>query len=168
MRFSLALIFALAAAAQTPGTMEDRARQYLLDLIRLDSTNPRGNETILVVEDSATVRHMAVGILRTLGYSVHEAEDGVAALEILKGPLKIDLLFTDLIMPKGIDGQELSRRARALRPKLKALFTSGYSEQFLKGRGSAEAGVPLLNKPYRTRALAEAVRGVLDAPQSVG
>jgi PAS domain S-box-containing protein len=130
--------------------------------------NPRGNETILVVEDSATVRHMAVGILRTLGYSVHEAEDGVAALEILKGPLKIDLLFTDLIMPKGIDGQELSRRARALRPKLKALFTSGYSEQFLKGRGSAEAGVPLLNKPYRTRALAEAVRGVLDAPQPVG
>ena len=76
----------------------------------------------------------------------------------------IDLLFTDLIMPNGIDGQELLRRARALRPGLKALFTSGYSEQFLKGRGPTEVGVPLLSKPYRTQKLAEAVRGALDAP----
>jgi DNA-binding LytR/AlgR family response regulator len=66
-------------------------------------------------------------------------------------------------MPNGIDGQELVRRARVLRPGLKALFASGYSEQFLKGRGPSEAGIPLLNKPYRTRSLAEAVRGVLDA-----
>jgi len=127
--------------------------------------NPRGSETNLVVEDSATVRQVSSGILRALGYRVLEAEDGHAALAILKEPVKIDLLFTDLIMPNGIDGQELLRRARALRPELKALFTSGYSEQFLKGRGSAEAGVPLLNKPYRTRALAEAVRGVLDGAQ---
>jgi hypothetical protein len=54
------------------------------------------------------------------------------------------------------------RRARALRPNIRALFTSGYSEQFLKGRGTDETGVPLLNKPYRTRTLAEAVRNVLD------
>ena len=65
-------------------------------------------------------------------------------------------------MPNGIDGQELLRRARALRPGLKALFTSGYSEQFIKGRGPTEAGVALLSKPYRTQKLAEAVRGALD------
>ena len=125
---------------------------------------PGGSETILVVEDSATVRGVAVGMLRGLGYSVLEAEDGHAALAILKQPAAIDLLFTDLIMPNGINGQELLRRARALRPGLRAMFTSGYSEQFLKDRNSAEADVPLLNKPYRRHALADAVRGVLDAP----
>jgi PAS domain S-box-containing protein len=128
------------------------------------TANPGGSESILVVEDSATVRSMSAGILRALGYRVREAEDGVTALAILKEAGEIDLLFTDLIMPNGIDGQELWRQARALRPRLKALFTSGYSEQFLKGRGATEAGVPLLNKPYRTRALAEAVRNVLDTP----
>jgi PAS domain S-box-containing protein len=128
--------------------------------------NPRGSETILVVEDSATVRKMAVGILTTLGYQVHAAEDGPSALKILEGTLAIDLLFTDLIMPNGIDGQELLRRARALRPNLKALFTSGYSEQFLQGRGASDSGVPMLSKPYRTRALAEAVRHVLDDKSS--
>ena len=127
------------------------------------AATPGGSETILVVEDSATVRGVAVGLLRGLGYSVLEAEDGHAALAILQQPVAIDLLFTDLIMPNGINGQELLRRARELRPGLKAMFTSGYSEQFLQGRSSAEAGVPLLNKPYRKHALAEAIRGVLDA-----
>jgi len=122
-----------------------------------------GHETILVVEDSEAVRRVAVTILKGLGYQVREAQDGPGALAILKEPGTIDLLFTDLIMPNGIDGQELLRRARALRPGIKALFTSGYSEQFIKGRGAAEAGVALLSKPYRTQKLAEAVRGALDA-----
>jgi CheY-like chemotaxis protein len=121
-----------------------------------------GHETILVVEDSDAVRRVAVNILRGLGYQVEEAEDGPSALKILERPGHIDLLFTDLIMPNGIDGQELSRRARALRPGLKALFTSGYSEQFIKGRGPTEAGVALLSKPYRTKQLAEAVRNALE------
>jgi len=126
-----------------------------------------GHETILVVEDSNAVRRVAVKILQGLGYQVREAEDGPSALAILKQPGNIDLLFTDLIMPHGIDGQELLRRARALRPGLKALFTSGYSEQFIKGRGPTEEGVALLSKPYRTQKLAEAVRAALDArPQS--
>jgi CheY-like chemotaxis protein len=101
-------------------------------------------------------------MLRGLGYSVLEAEDGHAALAILERPVAIDLLFTDLIMPNGINGQDLLRRARELRPGLRAMFTSGYSEQFLQDRNSADAGVPLLNKPYRKHALADAVRDVLD------
>src|SRR5262249_13323510 len=121
-----------------------------------------GRETILVVEDSPAVRTVAVNILRGLGYQVLEAEDGVAALAILNEAREIDLLFTDLIMPNGINGEELLRRARAQRPGLKALFASGYSEHFLKGRGSADLEVPLLNKPYRTQKLAEAVRSALD------
>jgi CheY-like chemotaxis protein len=122
-----------------------------------------GHETILVVEDSKAVRKVAVSILQGLGYQVSEAEDGPSALAILERPGHIDLLFTDLIMPNGIDGQELLRRARALRPGLRALFTSGYSEQFIKGRGPAEAAVALLSKPYRTQKLAEAVRVALEA-----
>ena len=81
------------------------------------------------------MRRVAVNILRGLGYRVREAEDGPSALAILQQPGTIDLLFTDLIMPNGIDGQELLTRARALRPGLKALFTSGYSEQFIKAEG---------------------------------
>jgi len=130
--------------------------------------NPGGSESILVVEDSPTVRSMSAGILRALGYRVREAEDGPTALRILNEGGAFDLLFTDLIMPNGIDGQELWRQARALRPEMRALFTSGYSEQFLKGRGATEEGIPLLNKPYRTRALAEAIRRALDAPPSTG
>jgi PAS domain S-box-containing protein len=126
-------------------------------------TDLGGSETILVVEDSTPVRRVAVNILQGLGYQVYEAEDGPHALKILEQPVEIDLLFTDLIMPNGIDGQELVRRARALRPGLKALFTSGYSEHFLKGRSPTEEGVALLSKPYRTQKLAEAIRAALDA-----
>jgi PAS domain S-box-containing protein len=127
-----------------------------------------GHETILVVEDSSAVRKVAVNMLRGLGYRVREAEDGKAALAILREPGEIELLFTDLIMPNGIDGQELLVRAREQRPGLKALFTSGYSENFLKARGETDQTVPLLGKPYRAHKLAEAVRRVLDAPQTAG
>ncbi len=74
------------------------------------------------------------------------------------------MLFTDLIMPNGIDGEELLKRAREMRPGLKALFTSGYSEHFLRSRGNSDAdlGVPLLSKPYRAQKLAAALRAVLD------
>jgi CheY-like chemotaxis protein len=124
---------------------------------------PVGRETILVVEDSHAVRKVAVRILQGLGYQVHEAADGPSALAILREPGHIDLLFTDLIMPNGISGQELLTRARALRPGLKGLFTSGYSERFIKDKGATEEGVALLSKPYRSQNLSEAVRAALDA-----
>jgi CheY-like chemotaxis protein len=127
------------------------------------AVHPVGHETILVVEDSSAVRRVAVNMLRGLGYQVREADDGHAALAILREPVEIDLLFTDLIMPNGIDGQDLLVMARAQRPGLKALFTSGYSEHFLKARGETDQSVPLLGKPYRSHKLAEAVRKVLDA-----
>jgi CheY-like chemotaxis protein len=124
---------------------------------------PGGNETVLVVEDDAAVRTVAVSILKSIGYRVLEAPDGRAALEIVRAPDTIDLLFTDLVMPNGIGGQDLLRAARASRPGLKALFTSGYSEQFIKQRGDGIDEVTLLGKPYRRQQLAEAVRRALDA-----
>jgi nitrogen-specific signal transduction histidine kinase/CheY-like chemotaxis protein len=120
-----------------------------------------GSEAILVVEDDPAVRRVAVTLLESLGYRVLPASDGKSALDVLRGAEPIDLLFTDLIMPNGMSGQELLKKAREVRPGLKALFTSGYSEQFLKGRGGADEKAPLVGKPYRRQRLAEAVRGAL-------
>ena len=108
--------------------------------------HPVGRETVLVVEDNDAVRKVAVRILRGLGYQVREAADGPSALALLEQPGSIDLLFTDLIMPKGMSGQELLTRAHAIRPDLKALFTSGYSERFIKDKGATQEGVPLLEQ----------------------
>jgi PAS domain S-box-containing protein len=126
------------------------------------AAHPVGRETILVVEDDPAVRNVAVNILKSLGYAVKEAGDGAGALALLNAPERIDLLFTDMIMPNGIAGHELFRRARELRPALKVLFTSGYSEQFIRGRGDGEQAGPLLGKPYRKQSLAAAIRSALD------
>jgi PAS domain S-box-containing protein len=128
---------------------------------------PGGRESILIVEDEASVRIVAASILESLGYQVLQAEDGRSALEILQSPQPIDLLFTDLIMPNGMSGQDLLQAARALRPGLKALFTSGYSATVIEARGETDQSVPLLGKPYRKQKLAEAIRGVLDGTISV-
>ena len=122
-----------------------------------------GRENILVVEDDPAVRAVAVATLEGVGYRVQQAADGRAALEILRRQDEIDLLFTDLVMPNGISGQDLLRMAREFRPDLKAIFTSGYSEQFIRGREEADQGVPLLPKPYRRQKLIDVIRTVLDA-----
>jgi PAS domain S-box-containing protein len=121
---------------------------------------PEGRGTILVVEDDLSVRKMAVGVLEDLGFQVRQACDGKVALDILHGTDHIDLLFTDMIMPNGVTGQDLVREAHRLRPGMKALLTSGYSEQFLT-RTETDPDVPLLRKPYRRQKLASAIRSVL-------
>ncbi|MEX0591543.1 MAG: ATP-binding protein [Xanthobacteraceae bacterium] len=126
------------------------------------NANEGGSETILVVEDDPAVRRVTVTLLESLGYRVVQADDGKVGLDVLRNPDTVDLLFTDLIMPNGMNGLELLQKARELRPGLKALFTSGYSEQFLKGRGGTDEKVPLVGKPYRRQRLADAVRGALD------
>ena len=143
-----------------PRAAAERDEAELAQPIR---AHPVGRETVLVVEDDDAVRRVAVKILQGLGYQVREAADGPNALAILQQTDNIDLLFTDLIMPKGMSGQELLTRARALRPEVKALFTSGYSERFIKDKGATQEGVALLSKPYRSQSLAEAVRTALDA-----
>jgi CheY-like chemotaxis protein len=122
-----------------------------------------GREIILVVEDDAAVRKIAAVALESCGYQVLQAPDGRSALEVLDGPRDIDLLFTDLVMPNGISGQDLLGMARQRRPGLKALFTSGYSEQFINGREHGRQGIPLLEKPYRRQQLLATIRTVLDA-----
>jgi CheY-like chemotaxis protein len=122
---------------------------------------PAAPRIVLVVEDDPGVRNMAVSVLGNLGYQVREAPDGRKALDILTGGGHVDLLFTDMIMPNGMSGQDLIRAARELRPGLKFLLTSGYSEHFIRAQQEPAQDVHLLNKPYRREMLATAVRGAL-------
>jgi CheY-like chemotaxis protein len=117
-------------------------------------------ETILVVEDDAEVRELAVSSLSRLGYHVIEAGDAAAGLRVLESDASVKLLFTDILMPGEMSGRELAREALKRRPELKILYVSGYG-------GDAEAedeDILLLRKPYRGDDLAGRVRQILDAP----
>lgn len=123
-----------------------------------------GKENILLVEDDPLVREHVTGQLRALGYQVHVARHADEAHDILKLLSNIDLLFTDVVMPGSMNGRELSDLARQLRPGIKVLFTSGYTENAIVHHGHLDRGVHLLNKPYRRQELAAKVRKVLDEP----
>jgi len=119
-------------------------------------------ETVLVVEDNEALRRVVSRQLGELGYRVLAAEDAAAGLELLDRQ-NIDLLLTDVVMPGGINGRELARRARQRWPGIKIVFTSGFSEARLNGdTGPLAACTPLLSKPYRKEELASAAREALD------
>ena len=121
-------------------------------------------ETILVCEDDADVRLYSAEVLRELGYEVLEAEDGAAALRLLEaGDGKVDLLFTDVVLPGGMTGEAVAERARALHPALPVLFTTGYARNALVHRGRVDPGIELLTKPFTYADLATRVREMLDA-----
>ena len=120
-----------------------------------------GSETLLLVEDDASVRRYAHQQLVALGYRVIEAHDGAQALEFLRGGAAVDLLFTDVVMP-GMSGRELAEQATQLRPGLKVLYTSGYAEDAIVHQGRLDAGVHLLSKPYRREEMARRIREALE------
>ena len=126
-------------------------------------SRPRGgSETILVVEDDALVRRNVVAQLTGLGYTTIEAADGVEALRVVETNGAIDLLFTDVVMPGGINGRMLADEVTRKRPAIRVLFTSGYAQNAIVHHGRLEAGVHLLGKPYRTADLARMVRVALE------
>ncbi|MCK6452995.1 MAG: ATP-binding protein, partial [Alphaproteobacteria bacterium] len=125
-----------------------------------------GGETVLVVEDNELVRPHVERMLAELGYRVVAAPDGPRALDALRSTPGIDLLFTDMVMPGGMDGLSLAEAARRLRPGLRVLLTSGFTEAALAGREKAGQDVQILAKPYRRQDLAIRVRQVLDAPRT--
>lgn len=119
------------------------------------------NEHILIVEDDDLVREHLYSQLIDMGYRVTAAVDGPNALELLKKIGHIDLLLTDIIMPNGINGRQLADMVRKLKPDLKILFTSGYTENTIVHDGKLDADLELLSKPYRKQELASKVRKVL-------
>jgi len=118
-------------------------------------------ESILLVEDDDLVRAHALRLLDDLGYRVTAARNGPEALELLRKGTPCDLLFTDVIMPGGMTGPKLAEAARALRPKLRVLYTSGYTENAIVHHGRVDPGVNLLHKPYRKPVLAAKIRQAL-------
>lgn len=125
---------------------------------------PRGKETVLVVEDDPFVRSHAIGTLESLGYRVMVAGDGREALNMLRGGARPVLLFTDVVMPGGLNGWELAEQARTMAPDLRVLFTSGYPQEALTSRSQIDPNAHILTKPYRKADLARAVREALDEP----
>ncbi len=122
-----------------------------------------GKETILVVEDQVRVRQLVALALRTLGYTVYEAENGRDAIKLWqKLDSEIDLLLTDMVMPEGMTGLELTEQLRAVKPGLKAIISSGYSAEIAQMSAIDKAGVVYLPKPYEVQVLADAVRTCLD------
>jgi signal transduction histidine kinase len=130
---------------------------------RLEDALPRSTqgETILVVEDEDAVRSFTVEMLRELGYGVLEAPNGHAALKLIDANPSIELLFTDVGLPGGLNGRQLADEATRRRPDLKVLFTSGYTRNAIVHGGRLDAGVALIGKPFTYAALAEKIRQVL-------
>ena len=125
--------------------------------------HPAGSadEVILVVEDEASVRRVSVEALRDLGYTVLHADRAERALSFIEAGVRIDLLFTDIIMPD-VNGRELAERVRVIKPDMKVLYTTGYTRNAVVHNGLLDPGVSLLGKPFTIEQLATSVRAALD------
>jgi CheY-like chemotaxis protein len=124
---------------------------------------PRGTETVLLVEDEATVRAFARQALESCGYRVLVAADPAEALRVAERADLLQLLLTDVVLP-GMSGHDLGRQLRRARPGLRVLLTSGYAETLLHERDDVVPDVAFLPKPYTLERLATMVRQVLDMP----
>jgi PAS domain S-box-containing protein len=129
---------------------------------KISAPEAASEETILVVEDDDDVRAYSVEILRELGYRVIEAHDGPSALSLLERQFRVDLLFTDVVLPGGMTGAQVAAQARGAKPDLKVLFTTGYARNAIVHHGRLDQGVQLITKPFSMSDLATRVRDVLD------
>ena len=123
---------------------------------------PIGTETVLCVEDDPEVLMIGTTMLESLGYTVLEAEDGPSGLTLLEEDRHIDLLLSDVVMPGGMQGTELAKKALALHPHLKILLATGYNPEEIEQSANNETALPLIKKPFRKRELAFMVREILD------
>lgn len=134
---------------------------------KLEAKNlPQGTETVLVVDDEADLASVAVSHLEGLGYRTLIAHEGARALEIIRGPQGIDLLFSDVVMPNGVDGFQLAENAKKIRPDIKILLTSGFAADWSQqelgdSTFRAELVGDLLRKPYSKAELAKRIRARL-------
>lgn len=130
----------------------------------MKSATVMGHENILVVEDDPLVLDYVRSQLTEQGYTVTTATSGQQALQQLEAGQPVDLLFTDVVMPEGISGRELADQASSMRPGLKVLFTSGYTENAIVHHGRLDTGVMLLSKPYNREQLSLKIRQALENP----
>ncbi len=118
------------------------------------------------MEDDEEVRNFSSEILREQGYTVLAAADGPSALRLLESESAISLLFTDVVLPGGLNGRQLADEARKRKPALKVLYATGYTRNAIIHQGRLDAEVELLTKPFTAEALARKVRQILNAKPS--
>ncbi len=131
------------------------------------ATSRGGTETILLVEDEEEVKRFAAEVLRDEGYQVHAVADGASALRILEADPTISMLFTDVVLPGGMNGRQLADEAARRRPGLKVLYATGYTRNAIIHQGRLDADVELLTKPFTADTLTRKVRAILDAKSVV-
>ncbi len=126
---------------------------------------PRADEgdTVLVVEDDATVSDLILEVLQDLGYTALQARDGPAGLALLASGRRVDLLVTDVGLP-GLNGRQLADQARVARPDLKVLFITGYAENAAFGNGHLDPDMQMMTKPFAVDALAKRIRAMIQGP----
>lgn len=122
-----------------------------------------GDEVVLVAEDDPAVRQSVTSLLSSLGYQILEAENAYGALDIISAESSIDLLFSDIIMPGGMDGIDLAEQAKLVRPGLKVLLTTGFAEAAVSRNKSLALKSEIIGKPYRREQVAMKIRSILDA-----
>jgi CheY-like chemotaxis protein len=122
-------------------------------------------ESVLIIDDEATIRMVASELLRENGYHVIEAEDGPSGLRILQSDIRIDLMITDVGLPGGLNGRQVADAARAMRPALKVLFITGYAENAVIGNGLLDVDMSIITKPFEMAMFANKVRAVIDKPR---
>ena len=127
----------------------------------------RGERHVLVVEDDEDVRAHAVAILHELGYAVLEASDGASALRVLDADPNVELLFTDVGLPGGLNGRQLADEARRRHPELAVLYTTGYARNAIVHQGRLDPGVDLITKPFTFASLAAKVNAIFERQESV-
>jgi signal transduction histidine kinase len=134
-------------------------------VVAQSSAVPAGSikETILVVEDDADVRAFATKAIAELGYRVLKAGDAHSALAVLEREAGVDLLFTDVGLPNGVNGRQLAYEARRRQPALKVLYATGYARSAIIHHGRLDPGVELLDKPFTQTHLAKRIRRLLDS-----
>ena len=176
----LGLSMVYGFARQTGGTVKIESEEGCGTVVRLylprsvghAATMPKpahapslsaARETILVVEDDPLVQGYVIAQLGSLGYRTLVAGDGMAALALVDQGATFDLLFTDIIMPGGMNGRELAETVRRRRPGAKVLYTSGYTDDAIVHEGHLDPGVALLRKPYRKSELSQKIREVLES-----
>jgi CheY-like chemotaxis protein len=141
------------AGAASPAEIEERAASI---------ADVRGDETVLVVEDHEDLRAYSVSVLTEAGYRVLEASSGPEALALLARGSRVELLFTDVVLPDGMDGRRLADEAAKRNPRLKVLYTTGYTRNAIVHNGRLDPGVQLITKPFTSADLTAKVRQVLD------
>jgi PAS domain S-box-containing protein len=136
---------------------DDTAAEGLSDLPRSEQ-----GETVLVVDDEATVRMVITDILEDLGYAAIEAGDSATGLKVLQSDVRIDLLVTDVGLPGGMNGRQMADAARTYRPDLKVLFITGYAENAILGNGTLPPGMAVLTKPFAMDHMAARIRSMIE------